>query len=238
MNTDLSPQPPVPELWQALDEATRECAGTAFPRERIVQRGETLTRRRRLAVVTLSALLLVPLGIGLASLPASSGSDAVTGDAPRTTEAPQPHQSTSSGPGVRVVRPGERIEAGLGVWYMLKPREMCDARAGDEKPDCVGPLDVEQPDAVPITQDWYPLERGVVHILAYTGKKPAARITMTESGRTTDLPIVRLAGRPAYVTAYAVSAPQHGSTGAVQLTGGPTFRVLDAAGTELARWDR
>ncbi|MEU3338886.1 hypothetical protein ACWCQ1_25845 [Streptomyces sp. NPDC002144] len=238
MKTDLSPQPPVPELWQALDEATRDCAGTAFPRERIVQRGEALRRRRRLTVVTLSALLLVPLGIGLASLPASSGSGAVPGEEPRTVEASQPHESASSGPGVRVVRPGERIEAGLGVWYMLKPREMCDARAGDEKPVCVGPLDVQQPGAVPITQDWYPLEQGVVHILAYTGKKPAARITMTEDGRTTGLPVVRLTGRPAYVTAYAVSAPQPGSAEAGLLTGGPTFRVLGADGTELARWGR
>ncbi|MBO4253653.1 hypothetical protein [Streptomyces griseorubiginosus] len=238
MKTDLSPQPPVPELWRALDDAARESAGTAFPRERIVQRGETFRRRRRLTMVTLSALLLVPLGIGLASLPAASGSDAVTGDAPRRTEASQPYESASSGPGVRVVRPRERIEAGLGVWYMLKPREMCDARAGAEQPVCVGPLDVQQPGTVPITQDWYPLERGVVHILAYTGKEPAARITMTEGGRTTDLPIVRLAGRPAYVTAYAVSAPRHGGAEGGLLTGGPTFRVLGADGTELARWGR
>jgi hypothetical protein len=236
MKTDLSPQPPVPKLWQAMDEATRQCAGTTFPLERIVHRGEALKRRRRLTVVTVAALLLLPLGIGLASLPTSSRSDAVIGDVPRTAEASQPHESASSDPGVRVVRPGERIEAGLGVWYMLKPREMCDARARDEKPVCVGPLDEQQPGTVPITQDWYPLERGVVHILAYTGKKPAARITMTEDGRTTDLPIVRLAGRPGYVTAYAVSAPQHGSAESGVLTGGPTFRVLGADGTELARW--
>ncbi|MEU1269456.1 hypothetical protein [Streptomyces sp. NPDC005799] len=52
------------------------------------------------------------------------------------------------------------------------------------------------------------------------------------------LPIVRLAGRPAYVTAYAVGAQRHGSAEAGLLTGGPTFRVLAADGTELARWGR
>ncbi|WP_329213178.1 hypothetical protein OG352_00690 [Streptomyces sp. NBC_01485] len=76
-----------------------------------------------------------------------------------------------------------------------------------------------------------------MHILAYTGQVPAARITMGAAGLTTDLPVVRLAERPAYVSTYAVSAParESGSTAGDPAPGGPVFRVFGVDGKEPAR---
>ncbi|MGH1551352.1 hypothetical protein ACRAWF_01520 [Streptomyces sp. L7] len=109
---------------------------------------------------------------------------------------------------MRIVSPGEKVQAGLGVWCLLKPREFCDATPGHAKPVCVGYLDVNQPGAVPMTMNMHPLARGTVYILAHTGKTPAARITMTLKGRMAELPIVRLDGRPAYMSTYAVGPPE------------------------------
>ncbi|WP_329331596.1 hypothetical protein OG866_02360 [Streptomyces sp. NBC_00663] len=234
MSTDISPQPPSPELWQVLDEAARGCAPTVFPRDRVVRRARLIKRRRRLVTGTLAIALLTPPAISLALPREATHSPAVT-----STRAPTPGPSVSRDPAddrspVRVVRPGERIEAGLGVWYMLKKREYCDANPADEEPICVGYLDVNQPGAVPMTFNTHPLEKGMVYVFAYTGKTPAARITMTEDGRTTVLPIVRLAGRPAYVSSYAVGAPQPADA-SQGLLGDAQFRVYGADGKELAR---
>jgi len=240
MTTDMSPRPPVPELWQALDEAAHGCTPTTFPIDRIMRRSEAIKRRRRWAAVSLSAVLLVPVGVEVVSLSAPAASHTVTGTDPSPASPPARHEKPNSDSKVRIVRQGERIEAGLGVWYLLKPTEVCDAQDGDEQPVCVGDLSVNQPGTVPVTQNWYPLPQGVVHILAYTGKVPAARITMTEDGRTTVLPIVRLAGRPAYVSTYAVSAPEdpvERTRSPRRVDGGPVFRVYDADGKELARMD-
>ncbi|NUS27117.1 MAG: hypothetical protein HOV92_23215 [Streptomyces sp.] len=234
MSTDISPQPPSPELWQMLDEAARDCAPTAFPRDRVVHRARLIKRRRRLVTATLAVALLTPPAVKLVLPHEATHSPAVS-----STQAPTPGPSATHDPAddrspVRVVRPGERIEAGLGVWYMLKKREYCDANPADEKPICVADLDVDQPGAIPMTFNAHPLANGMVYVFAYTGKTPAARITMTENGRTTVLPIVRLAGRPAYVSSYAVGAPQPADA-SEGLLGDAQFRVYGADGEELAR---
>ncbi|MDH6219731.1 hypothetical protein [Streptomyces pseudovenezuelae] len=236
MTTDMSPRPPVPELWQALDEAAHGCTPTTFPIERIMRRSEAIKRRRRWAAVGLSAALLVPVGVEVVSLSAPAASHTVTGADPQPASPSAGRETPRSDSEVRIVRQGQRVQAGLGVWYLLKPTEVCDAQSGDEQPICVGDLDVNQPGTVPVTENSYPLPQGVVHILAYTGKVPAARITMTEDGRTTVLPIVRLAGRPAYVSTYAVSAPEDPGqrTQSPRKLDGPVFRVYGADGKELA----
>ncbi|MGW3285260.1 hypothetical protein ACWDR3_11530 [Streptomyces sp. NPDC001002] len=240
MKTDMSPQPPVPELWQALDEAAREFVPPSFPHDRIVQRSKVIKRRRSLAAAALGAALLVPVGIGVVALSEPDASHTVTSPRPIPSHSPSPHRTANRDSEVRIVRPGERIQAGLGVWYLLKPTEMCDGQAGDEKPICVGVLDTYRTGAVPMTQNWTPLAKGVVHVLAYNGRIPATRITMTEDGLTTVLPIVRLAGRPAYVSTYAVSSPEdpvERTRSPRKAGGGPVFRVYDADGEELARMD-
>ncbi|MFJ6085239.1 hypothetical protein ACIQI8_27900 [Streptomyces sp. NPDC092369] len=236
MTTDMSPQPPVPELWQALDDAAQDFAVPAFAHDRIIHRSKVIRRRRRLAAATLSAALLVPVGIEAVSLSEPDASHIVTSPRPTPSRSPSPHHTANRDSEVRIVRPGERIQAGLGVWYLLKPTEMCDGQAGDEKPICVGDLDVNQPGAIPVTANWHPLPQGVVYILAYTGKIPATRITMTEHGLTTVLPIVRLPGRPAFVTTYAVSAPQDPAqhNQSPRKLVGPVFNVYGAHGKQLA----
>ncbi|MFJ3895783.1 MULTISPECIES: hypothetical protein [unclassified Streptomyces] len=236
MTTDISPEPPVPELWQALDEAARSCAPPTFSYERIMRRSRTIRRRRRWAAASLGAALLVPAGIEIAAHSGPTASHSVTSTDPRPTHSPTRHASPSPGPEVRIVRPGEKIQAGLGVWYLLKPREYCDATTTHGKPVCVGYLDVDQPGAVPMTMSVHPLAEGTVYILAYTGETPAARITMTIKGRTSELPIVRLAGRPAYVSTYAVG-PARDIT-REQKTGltsnRPVFRAYGGDGKEVA----
>ncbi|NUS25716.1 MAG: hypothetical protein HOV92_16050 [Streptomyces sp.] len=239
MQADLSPQPPGPELWRTLDEAARGCAPTPFPRERVVRRAATIRRRRRLMTVALAALLLTPAAGKLALDQEPTSSHAVAG----TDRQQSPRPSASSGTAdlrspVRVVRPGVRIDVGLGVWYLLKQREFCPKHPIDKKPSCVGPLDRQQPGDIPMTLNWYPFPKGVVTVLAYTGKTPAARITMTDHGRTTVLPIVRLSGDPAYVSSYAISSPVEGSyenspEGSKSLNL-PVFRAYGADGEELA----
>lgn len=234
MKSDITPQPPVPELWQVLDDATRECAPTVFPVERIVHRARTIRRRRRLATAVVAVALLTPLAGSLAFQPHRTASPAVSA---ATSSPARPSASQESAPDrspVRVVRVGERIEAGLGVWYELKKREFCTANPSDEDAVCVGPVDVEQPGAVPMTANQHFRKEGTVNILVYTGKTSAARITVTEDGRTTELPIVRLAGRPAYVSTYAVTAPRSGNDPRGMLHG-VLFRVYDSHGKELAR---
>jgi hypothetical protein len=98
-------------------------------------------------------------------------------------------------------------------------------------------VDVDDPGgAVPMTLDWYPFPQGVVSVFVYTGKTPATRITMTQRGRTTLLPIVRLPGRPSFVSSYAISAPvsEAERKRLVRPTEGPVFRVYGADGEELA----
>ncbi|MFC8516468.1 hypothetical protein [Streptomyces sp. NPDC057257] len=230
MSTDLSPQPPSPELWRTLDEAARDCAPTVFPHDRIVHRAKLIRRRRRLLTGTLAVALLTPLAGNLVLSHGPADSHTVTGTRPPISHTPS-HDDRSP---VRVVRPGERIEAGLGVWYMLKKREYCDADPADTKPICVGPLDVNQPGAVPMTANVHPRPQGTVYVLAYTGHTPATRITMTENGRTTDLPIVRLTGRPAYVSTHAVGEPRP-SDDSRGFLGDAVFIVYGADGKELAR---
>jgi hypothetical protein len=234
MSTDITPRPPSPELWQVLDEATRDCAPTVFPRDRIERRAQLIRRRRRLLTGTLALALLAPLAGKLALQPGPADSHAVTSAQPPTTRPSVSHRPAQDRSPVRVVRTGERIEAGLGVWYTLKEREYCDANPGEAVPTCVGPLDVEQPGAEPMTANVHPFPEGVVYVLAYTGRTPAARITMTEDGRTTELPIVQLAGRPAYVSTYAVGAPRSPDD-TDSMFGHSSFRVYDADGKELAR---
>ncbi|MFI1720780.1 hypothetical protein [Streptomyces sp. NPDC020489] len=234
MKSDITPQPPVPELWQVLDDATRECAPTVFPGERIVRRARTMRRRRRLATAVVAVALLVPLAGSLAFQPHRTAPPAVsaaTSSAPRPFASPESAQDRSP---VRVVRVGERIEAGLGVWYELKKREFCTASPEEAEAGCVGPVDVVQPGTVPMTANQYFRKEGTVSILVYTGKTPAARITVTENGRTAELPIVRLAGRPAYVSTYAVTAPTSGDDPRGMFHG-VLFRVYDAHGKELAK---
>lgn len=231
MNTDMSSPPPVPDLWRVLDDAAQECAPSAFPHERVVHRGRLIRRRRRMATATALAVLLVPPAVELARTGESGASHAVAPQSPVASASTRAEDGRSP---VRVVRPGERIDAGLGVWYLLKKREYCIAGPRDKEPICVGPLDVEQPGTVPLTMSTHPLPRGVVYTLAYTGQAPAARITMTENGLTTELPVVRLAGRPAYVSTYAVGAPRRANEGLMP-SDGPSFRVYDADGRELAR---
>lgn len=239
MQADLSPQPPRPELWRALDEAARGCAPTAFPKDRVVRRAAAIRRRRRLATFSLAALLLTPAAGKLALDQEPASSHAVTGADRQRSSRPSASPGTADvrSP-VRVVRPGERIDVGLGVWYLLKQREFCPKHPIEKRPSCVGPLDQEQPGTEPMTLNWYPFPKGVVTVLAYTGKTPAARITMTDDGRTTVLPIVRLSGEPAYVSSHAVSSPVEGSyensaEGSKSL-GLPVFRVYGADGEELA----
>jgi hypothetical protein len=74
----------------------------------------------------------------------------------------------------------------------------------------------------------------VVYVFAYTGHAPAARNTMTEKGRTTELPIVRLAGRPAYVSSYAVAAPRPAGAHDGLFGDDVVFRVYGDDGKELA----
>ncbi|WP_329347767.1 hypothetical protein OG226_03070 [Streptomyces sp. NBC_01261] len=236
MTTDMSSQPPLPELWQALDEAAHEYVPPPFPHDQIRHRGRTIKRRRGWAAAALGAALLVPVSVAVASLSESAPSHTVTSADPAPSHSLSGHDAPSRDPKARIVRPGERVQAGLGVWYLLKPREICDAAPGHEKPTCVGYLDVNQPGAVPMTMNMHPLPQGVVYVLAYTGKTPAARITMTDKGRTTELPIVRLGGKPAYVSSYAVGAPRDASMdkeGALRLNG-PVFRVYDAHGRKVA----
>lgn len=234
MKTDISPQPPVPELWQVLDEASRECAPTVFPRERIVSRARIIRRRRRLAVIVLAVALLTPLAGELAFKTHATDAPAATRPTPPPALPSVFRETVDDRSPVRVVRPGDRVEAGLGVWYTLKKREYCTADPDEEDPVCVGPLDVDQPGAVPLTFNQHNRKGGLVHILAYTGETPAARITMTEDGRTTELPIVRLAGRPAFVSTYAVSSPRSANHSGA-LFDGLLFRVYDSDGKELAK---
>ena len=237
METDLSPRPPKPELRRMLDEAVRGCAPPAFPREGIVRRAAAIRRRRRLAAVSVAALLLIPVAGKLALDQDDPSSHTVS-----SADSPTPLPSLSSESGdapspVRVVRPGERIDVGLGMWYLLKEREYCPKHPLDPEPTCVGPVDVEDPGgAVPMTLDWYPFPQGVVSVFVYTGKTPATRITMTQHGRTTVLPIVRLPGRPSFVSSYAISAPvsEDERKRLVRPSNGPLFRVYGADGTELA----
>lgn len=238
MKTELSPQPPQPshpDIRRALDEAVADCAPPAFPREGIVRRAAAIRRRRRLVTASVAALLLIPVA-GKVAL----DQDAAPSHAVGSAEAPTPLSSASSETGdapspVRVVRPGERIDAGLGMWYLLKEREYCPKHPLDPEPSCVGPLDVDQK-GVPMALDWYPFPQGVVSVFAYTGKTPATRITMTQHGRTTLLPIVRLPGRPSFVSSYAISAPvgEKERRRLIQPVDGPVFRVYGADGEELA----
>ncbi|MGW3108720.1 hypothetical protein [Streptomyces sp. NPDC001100] len=236
MTTDMSPQPPVPELWQALDDAAHGCTPPSFPHERIMRQSRTIARRRRWAAATLGAALLVPMGIEIAALSEPTASHSVTSTDPTPAHSPTRPASPSPRTQVRIVSPGEKVQAGLGVWYLLKPREFCDAAPGHTKPVCVGYLDVNQPGAVPMTMNVHPLAQGTVYILAYTGKTPAARITMALKGRMTELPIVRLDGRPAYVSTYAVgppeNIPQEQRSG--QRANRPVFRAYGADGKVLA----
>lgn len=235
MKTDLPPEPPKPDLRRMLDEAVAECVPPAFPGEGIVRRAAAIRRRRRLAAVSVAALLLIPVAGKLAL-----GQDAPSSHTVSIARSPIPFSSVSAETGdapspVRVVRPGERIDVGLGMWYLLKEREYCPKHPLDPRPTCVGPLDVAQP-GVPMTLDWYPFPQGVVSVFAYTGKTPATRITMTQHGRTTLLPIVRLPGRPSFVSSYAISAPVSDDERKrlVRPTQGPVFRVYGADGAELA----
>jgi len=233
MKNDMSSQPSAPELWQMLDEAAQDCAAPVFPRERIVRRARTIRRRRRMATAVVAVVLLTPLAGKLAFSPEPDASHTVSSaDPPTARPSASPSKVASH---VRVVRPGERIDVGLGVWYLLKQREFCTANPLDKDPICVGPLDVNQPGAIPMTLNRYSRPQGVVHVLAYTGTAPAARITMTEDGRTTELPIVRLAGHPAYVTTYAISAPADATDSQSIMMAGLVFRVYGADGKELAR---
>ncbi|PWI12636.1 hypothetical protein DI272_43740 [Streptomyces sp. Act143] len=232
---DMSPWPPDPELRQALDEAAQDCATAAFPRDRILRRARRIKRRRRLVTGTLAVALLTPIAFELGLPTGHTNAHTVTGSprppAARPSASPSPTDGRSP---VRVVRPGERIEAGLGVWYLLREREYCDAGPDEKDPICVGDLDVNQPGTIPMTFNVSPRPQGVVYIFAYTGRT-AARITMTEKGRTTVLPIVRLAGRPAYVSSYAVAAPRPAGASKDLFGGGVLFRVYDDDGKELAR---
>ncbi|PWI12695.1 hypothetical protein DI272_43700 [Streptomyces sp. Act143] len=240
MKADTSPQSPGPALRLLLEEAVRDCAPPAFPQERIVRRAAAVRRRRRLATVCVAALLMTPVAGELAFDQDSPSSHAVSGaDRPTLRLSAEPGTADAPSP-VRVVRPWERIDVGFGVWYFLKEREFCAKHPIEKKPGCVGPLDVEQPGAEPATLNWYPFPQGVVTVFAYTGKTPAERITMTQHGRTTVLPIVRLAGRPSYVSSYAVSAPAGDKDRAgrvVRPPDGPVFRVYGADGEELAEME-
>ncbi|MFF5494097.1 hypothetical protein [Streptomyces aquilus] len=235
MKTDLPPQPSEPGLRRMLDEAVMDCTPPAFPREGIVRRAAAIRRRRRLAAASVAALLLIPVAGKLALDQDASSSRTVSGaDSPTTLSSASSETGDAPSP-VRVVRPGERIDVGLGMWYLLKKREYCPKHPLDPKPSCVGPLDVDQP-GVPMALSWYPFPQGVVSVFVYTGKTPATRITMTQHGRTTLLPLVRLPGRPSFVSSYAISAPvgDDERKRLVRPTQGPVFRVYGADGAELA----
>lgn len=235
MKPDLSPQPPKPDLRRLLDAAVTDCVPPAFPREGIVRRAAAIRRRRRLAAVSVATLLLIPVAGKLALDQGAPSSHTVSSaDSPTPVSSVSPETGDAPSP-VRVVRPGERIDVGLGMWYLLKEREYCPKHPLDPEPSCVGPLDVDQP-GVPMALDWYPFPQGVVSVFAYTGKTPATRITMTQHGRTTLLPIVRLPGRPSFVSSYAISTPvsEKERKRLIRPVDGPVFRVYAADGEELA----
>lgn len=132
-------------------------------------------------------------------------------------------------PAVRVVRPGELVNAGHGQYLELTRTERCVGTPPEDWFTCKSVVDGNQPAGTVGVQSSGDAA-GTLYSPLYIGEGRAARMTLTVQGATYEVQVVTLGGRPGYATGYVWGAPGTGLPGEM-----PKITVYDAAGTVLAR---
>ncbi|MFG1805650.1 hypothetical protein [Streptomyces sp. NPDC049040] len=156
--------------------------------------------------------------------------------APRAAVAPAVASATTAhaakapaAAGVRVVRPGQLVDAGHGQYLKLTRTERCVGTPPEDWFTCKSVVDGNQPAGTVGVQSSGDAS-GTLYSPLYIGDGRVARMTLTVQGVTRQVQVVTLAGHPGYATGYVWGAPVAGFPG-----GTPEITVYDAAGTVLAQ---
>ncbi|WP_328439537.1 hypothetical protein OHA71_25030 [Streptomyces sp. NBC_00444] len=192
----------------------------------IEERGRTLRRRRFGVVAAVCALLLAPAAVFAA--------DRIGGDGGASGSGAEAVGMASSP--IRIVAPGERVEAvpGVQVWLTADGRHWSTARgpnqfrrlpeAGSESRQ---PGVSVQPEPV----------KGAYFLsgLYYGLSADPDRVAVTVDGREVTGSVLTLAGNPGWGVWYARAPLATAELKASFVEGGPTVTVYDGAGQVVAR---
>ncbi|GLW51843.1 hypothetical protein Stsp02_75030 [Streptomyces sp. NBRC 14336] len=223
-----------PERLRALLAA--EVLPGAVPLDAIEQRGRALRRRRVGAVVVACALVLGPSAVLAADRFGGGGDSGGSGSAA---------EGAASSP-VRIVTPGERVEAVRGVRLWLTDRgkhwstplsshqflglaeditgENAHEKADDKKPRVSAQLE-------PLDDSFF--LSGLYHGLSTAPGRVEASVGDIKVTGT----VLTLAGSPGWGVWYARAPLSSTALKASLAEGGPTVTVYDAAGKAVARSD-
>ncbi|AVH57563.1 MULTISPECIES: hypothetical protein [Streptomyces] len=236
-----SPHPPAEaeRLREAFARAAYEISPSAVPLAAIEREGSARRRRRRTAVLGAACgALLVPLAVVVLRDGASAGpSDHVKPPvASAATTSPSP--SVPAGK-VRVVTPGERVQAapGFTIWLTEDGKHWLEPGAPGTQFRSVtdGNLDLTRP-GVSLQQsgddDRYFLS-GIFH-----GKGEPARVEVRTVAGDFNGTALTLAGRPGWGVWYLVAKLPESATSANTMTGvTESITVYDAKGGVIADED-
>ncbi len=161
--------------------------------------------------------------LSIATLTAAAALTPVTAHAADHTTAP-------AAGSVQVVKSGQLVDAGHGVYLKLTHSQKC---VGDpELWNCKSVVDGNQPKGTVGLQTQGDAT-GSLYTPLYIGDGRAARMTVTTDGVTYDVQVVTLAGHPGYATGYVWGAAQ--SEPPTDPSDIPDVTVYDASGTVLAQ---
>ncbi|MDT9681582.1 hypothetical protein RND61_05755 [Streptomyces sp. TRM76323] len=197
-----------------------------------------MTRTKKYAAVAAVAAVLVgvPAGAYAATARDTTAPTARTAPVPAATSVaatiaatvPAPRQEARRpASDVRVVRSGERVDAGRGwtLWLTRDGKHWAGPDGYENFRSVVdGNLDLSQPGVSHQSEGG---QDGVFHSGVYYGTKKAARVELVAAdGTRTPASLVELPGRPGWGTWYVHTPP---STG-----GGPGVALYDRTGKLLA----
>ncbi|WP_370082573.1 hypothetical protein [Streptacidiphilus sp. MAP12-16] len=141
--------------------------------------------------------------------------------------------SRRSAPPVLVVKPGQRVNLGHGLWTELTATGVCDGDQHGPYGACKSVTDGNQaPDSVSLQT--YGDRTGTLYRPLYIGSGKPVRMTVKAGRRTYELRVVTLAGRPGYAIGYGWGAPDPAKPGKPPF-GDVVVTVYGASGTVLAR---
>ncbi|MFJ8694738.1 hypothetical protein [Streptomyces roseolilacinus] len=193
-----------------------------------------MTRMKKYAAVAAVAAVLVSVPTGAYAVTERSATATGTTTTAATAVTPPAPQEQSQASGVRVVKAGERVDAGRGYTLWLTPggKHWSDPDGFENFRSVVdGNIDRSRP-GVSHQSEGSPA--GVFHSGVYYGTKKAARVELVAAdGTRTPASLVELPGRPGWGAWYVHTPPS-------THPGGPGVALYDRAGrllAELPAWD-
>jgi hypothetical protein len=224
------------EAARAVEAAQVTAGDVPFgvPLDAVAQRGRALRRRRRIAGAALCAVLLVPAAVFAADRIMGTGA----GDGPDTGAA-----DVARSP-IRIVAPGERVDAAPGVQVWLttdgkhwstpeQPNQFLGLT--DDSPASGSKVGTESGKPAASVQP-EPLNSSYFLSGLYRGlSADPARVEVTVDGSRVTGTVLTLAGSPGWGVWYTRAPLSAEELKSSYADGGPTVTVYDAAGKVVAR---